>query len=429
MQSTALERLFTAIQNRVKHYGTQHYTFSIFAMLSYVVPLFISEMFDTLNTQLIVLRIIAVVLCFGLCLVDYWPSKWRILYLPIYWYIALCFCLPFLSTYTAFLTGGQEYWLLNIALSSLLLIMLVDWLVFIILTFLGALLSYLIYLLGDIFGINQINVYIPMHDIYFFAYLCAFVLLSVVLFVRQRETQQKNKLETMQVFGSAIAHEVNSPLSATRMLAMTLKDLTDNIILESKKIILNNGEERYQITLDSMDYMMLTETIPQGFERTSQEASKVVEILLMSLKDRFINQEKEYHISEVVKEAVNDYSIDQEQKDKIKMNLEGDFSFFGSKQMMKHVLYNLMRNAFKYGGPNIMISIWLSTNALHFHDDGQGIGEKDIKNIFKSFYTNSQTGTGIGLAFCNIVMKSIGGSIECRSELGEYTEFILKFPS
>jgi len=56
-----------------------------------------------------------------------------------------------------------------------------------------------------------------------------------------------------------------------------------------------------------------------------------------------------------------------------------------------------------------------------------------LPHIFTRFYTwsadrNQSTGTGIGLAFCRSVMESFGGTIDCKSQLGEYTEFTLAFP-
>ncbi|GAL32100.1 sensor histidine kinase CqsS [Vibrio maritimus] len=62
-------------------------------------------------------------------------------------------------------------------------------------------------------------------------------------------------------------------------------------------------------------------------------------------------------------------------------------------------------------------------------DTGQGIEPQLIKNIFEDFYTTGKNGTfGLGLSFCKKVMKSFGGSIVCRSEFGEWTEFELIFP-
>jgi signal transduction histidine kinase len=71
---------------------------------------------------------------------------------------------------------------------------------------------------------------------------------------------------------------------------------------------------------------------------------------------------------------------------------------------------------------------------LLFRDTGVGIAPHVLPHIFTRFYTSSDAvddasiGTGIGLAFCRDVMRSMGGAIDCRSVEGMFTEFTLTFP-
>ena len=52
------------------------------------------------------------------------------------------------------------------------------------------------------------------------------------------------------------------------------------------------------------------------------------------------------------------------------------------------------------------------------------------KVIFDKFYNDSNSGTGIGLAFSKLVMEDLNGSISCYSsaKINGYTVFTLKFP-
>ncbi|CAL7963811.1 membrane hypothetical protein [Alphaproteobacteria bacterium] len=412
---------FTA--EKVRIHGSQHYVFIVFALLNYFAPMFITKITEKFTYELIALRSIAILLCAILVLTDIWPRKWRSRYFPLCWYITLWFCLPFVATYTVLLAKGEEMWFFNMTLSMLLLMMLVDWISFIVLAGLGVTLSYITYLILD-----HTHKYIPADDIYLFAYLCAFVLLMGVSVLRQKENSQSDKVKAMQLFGGAIAHEINSPLAAIQMLAITLSDLTKNLSEKAEKKISDGGEESYRIELESIDYQMLFDFIPNGFLNISREASKVVQVLLMALKGSIVDKDREHSVAEVIQEALSSYTFSNDQRRRISCDFKNDFTFVGSKEMFRHVIYNLIRNAFKHGGEQVNINIWLYQNKLHFKDNGAGISEKEIKNIFKSFYTTSETGTGIGLAFCSIVMKGIGGRIECNSVLGKYAEFILTFP-
>ena len=65
-------------------------------------------------------------------------------------------------------------------------------------------------------------------------------------------------------------------------------------------------------------------------------------------------------------------------------------------------------------------------------DDGRGIPDENLGKIFDPFFTTrgGQGGTGLGLHIVhNIVTSRLGGAIECRSEVGKGTEFVISLPS
>ena len=61
-------------------------------------------------------------------------------------------------------------------------------------------------------------------------------------------------------------------------------------------------------------------------------------------------------------------------------------------------------------------------------DNGLGIDEAVVDQIFDPFFTSREEGTGLGLAMCRKIVDNHGGSIEVETELGDGTEFILVFP-
>jgi signal transduction histidine kinase len=60
-------------------------------------------------------------------------------------------------------------------------------------------------------------------------------------------------------------------------------------------------------------------------------------------------------------------------------------------------------------------------------DNGSGIEEKIMNQIFIPFYTTKKDGSGIGLSLSKSILKKHGGNLLVASEVGKYTTFSLVF--
>lgn len=61
-------------------------------------------------------------------------------------------------------------------------------------------------------------------------------------------------------------------------------------------------------------------------------------------------------------------------------------------------------------------------------DNGPGIPEENLKNLFDPFYTTKVSGTGMGLAITLRIIEEHGGSIKVRSVVGKGTTFLILLP-
>ena len=132
-------------------------------------------------------------------------------------------------------------------------------------------------------------------------------------------------------------------------------------------------------------------------------------------------------ISTIVNAAIKECSLSYPEAQDIKLDLE-DFQVKYNFHNLKHVIINLIKNAYAHNGRNVEIEIKSKDNVLYFIDYGVGINENIINKIFDKFFTNNRNGTGLGLSYCKLIMSDINGSIKCESIEGKYTKFILKFP-
>jgi signal transduction histidine kinase len=60
-------------------------------------------------------------------------------------------------------------------------------------------------------------------------------------------------------------------------------------------------------------------------------------------------------------------------------------------------------------------------------DNGMGVEEKIMNQIFIPFYTTKKHGSGIGLSLSKNILKKHGGNLLVNSEVGKYTTFTLVF--
>jgi two-component system, CAI-1 autoinducer sensor kinase/phosphatase CqsS len=117
----------------------------------------------------------------------------------------------------------------------------------------------------------------------------------------------------------------------------------------------------------------------------------------------------------------------------IDISIGAEFSIHANQLLLKSVLHNLMRNAWRAleVKPDMLVHIVLAADRkgkyLSFIDTGTGIQAKHLESIFTPLVSYSAGGTGLGLAICRHSMEIFGGSIECASEYGKYTVFKLRF--
>ncbi len=176
-------------QEKIDKYGAQPTLFALFIAFSYMVPLFMhSYGVPSIYHWLLGIRGIGALLCVGLMLQPIWPVKLRS-YFPVYYHFSLLYCLPFVTTFFFLLEKGSIEWVINVALSIMLLIVLTDWLTFVVLSVLGVTLAMIVYKLG----IGPLVVSMDIDTKYTLFYAVAFSTLIGLLFARRKEQKIEKK--------------------------------------------------------------------------------------------------------------------------------------------------------------------------------------------------------------------------------------------
>lgn len=126
--------------------------------------------------------------------------------------------------------------------------------------------------------------------------------------------------------------------------------------------------------------------------------------------------------------------------DRVKLNLkiEDDTAFYSDRTRLEIILSNLYSNSIKFQDfqkERSYVSVHISTSPekvwIRFFDNGIGIQEIHLNNIFNMFYRASERakGSGIGLYIAKETVTKLNGTMRVQSEFGVYTAFEIEIPN
>ncbi|WP_052128688.1 ATP-binding protein [Neosynechococcus sphagnicola] len=104
--------------------------------------------------------------------------------------------------------------------------------------------------------------------------------------------------------------------------------------------------------------------------------------------------------------------------------------------LLRHILTNLLLNAIKYSpnSPTVWFKLTCQSQEAIFQIQDQGIGipEEDLRQLFASFHrarnVGNIPGTGLGLAIVKNCVQLHGGKIAIASKVGKGTRFTITLP-
>ncbi len=233
-------------------------------------------------------------------------------------------------------------------------------------------------------------------------------------------TLNKNESESWKKLLSVMTHEIMNSITPISSLADTLQY---NLQLAIEK------PDENTLELDDINSGIKTiKNRSEGllkFAKTYRSLSKVTQLNLQRVR---------------VSELFNNIQLLMEPSIKVK-NIDIEFKITGSKleldidtHLIEQVLINLILNAVDAckHKDNAEIKVLAAQNpnrdiVLKVYDNGSGIPEEILENIFVPFFTSKATGSGIGLSLCKQIMLLHKGKIMVKSSEGEGSVFSLVF--
>jgi signal transduction histidine kinase len=223
--------------------------------------------------------------------------------------------------------------------------------------------------------------------------------------IKESSDECHAKIEQVKSLAGSIAHETRNPLAGIKGCCELMKNNLNELI------------EYIDLVHDS-----------------SSQGLAMIDMIMANIREGKIDKSNftDLSISDVIKKALRQFSYrNEEEKDLISLDLEQNFIFRGDENMMIFVIFNLLKNSLYYKSKiEIRAEAKPDSNYLYFKDYGPGIEKDKLALIFESFFTSGKKdGTGLGLPFCKRIMTAFDGDIICKSEIGKWTEFEMKFPN
>lgn len=221
-------------------------------------------------------------------------------------------------------------------------------------------------------------------------------------------------LQQHEDFLAVLNHRLRTPVLAAHRIV--------SLLLEGQFGKLNQGQEEVVSLLND------------NLAEIDRLTLMIMDIYRYRSSSKLLNM-TEVEISNIVSRV---FSSRKKAKIPVVFNLENNnLSLWCDEREIFNMLSHLIDNAFKYARNSIKVSVHKNDAGqctIAVEDDGVGIAEEDINDLFDRFYVMSSKGhyapvTGAGLCLCAEIAKAHGGKITCTSIPGKSTRFEVSLPA
>ena len=240
----------------------------------------------------------------------------------------------------------------------------------------------------------------------------------------QRDLYKKNSqlqklVKTRDKYLGMAAHDLRNPLGALSNICVILLDEETGPLNNTQRELIELVQETSDHMLTLVEDMLDISKIESGNLSLDFEKVDIIPLLNRSIS---LN----YHLSRKKNiTIVTDYPSNS-------LFVQAD-----SKKILQ-VLDNLISNAIKFSNPGsdirVQIDSYDSAVEVSVIDQGKGIPEKEMKQLFSPFpkisvtSTGGEKSTGLGLAICKRIIEGHNGQIGAESEAGKGSRFFFTLP-
>lgn len=244
---------------------------------------------------------------------------------------------------------------------------------------------------------------------------------------------QSEKMVALGNLVAGLAHEINTPIGVGVTASTNLTNL-------SRTLLKDYGPEVLELDASkSVGYVELVEDIDQSSRIIANnlgKAGKLIRNFKLVATDQSTTVKRKFYVKEYIQEILLSINPAIKQNGhEVLVNCNDAIEIESYPGVFSQVISNLVMNAIIHAFDEKHGIINIDVEGNHHHltvqvsDNGKGIPPNHLEKIFDPFYTTKRTkgGTGLGLYIVyNIVTQQLNGSIDCKSEEGVGTKFIIE---
>jgi len=256
--------------------------------------------------------------------------------------------------------------------------------------------------------------------------------------VKHRQLIQADKMASLGVLVSGIAHEMNNP---NNFISLNVKFL-EKVWRELKPVWNDFAGKNEDYLIVGMSAKKIEENIAQsldGITKGANRISKITRSLTNYAKKDHGKLDDDINLNEVVQNAVLiTENLIRKFTNKFEVNYNSNLPIVkGNMQQLEQVVINLINNSCQsLDSKDSAITINLhydeSDNyaVVEVADEGVGIDKVSLMKIFDPFFTTKRNsgGTGLGLSISYNIVKHHDGELVIKSDVGDGTHCYLKLP-
>jgi signal transduction histidine kinase len=248
----------------------------------------------------------------------------------------------------------------------------------------------------------------------------------------QAQLAAREKLASLGSLVAGVAHELNTPIGNSPLMASTLQEKTDQLAARFAQANLKKSDLEGWIAAASESSALI--------QRSLHAAAELVNSFKQVSVDQASTQRRRFDLAQACQEiAATIMNQVRRGGHTLVLDVEPRIVMDSYPGPLGQVVINFVNNALlhAFDGPGGTMVLAAAPSGpdrvrIEFRDDGRGIPAEHLSRIFDPFFTTrmGRGGTGLGLNIAyNIVTTLLGGTIRVESgAAGKGTVFILELP-